>query len=77
MQDGNTYQVCPIFRNIPSVSYIANVTGNDARLATIPSNNDLASFLSIVHNIFANVLHFGVFLRSTKKVILIFLFLEA
>ena len=31
--------MCPLFRNIPSVSYIANVTGNDARLATcIPSN---------------------------------------
>ena len=31
--------MCPIFRIIPTMSNIANVTGNDARLATcIPSN---------------------------------------
>ena len=31
--------MCPIFRKIPTMSYIANVTGNDARLVTcIPSN---------------------------------------
>ena len=33
--------MCPIFSNIPSVSYIANVTGNYARWATCIPNRRL------------------------------------
>ena len=39
VQGGNTYQVFPIFSNIPTVSYIANVTGNDVCLATCIPNS--------------------------------------
>ena len=34
VQGGNTYQVCPIFSNIPTVSYMANVTRNNVGMAT-------------------------------------------
>ena len=44
VQGGNTYQVCPIFRNIPRVSYIENVTGNDSYLATCIPNNTYGLF---------------------------------
>ena len=45
IKDGNTYQLCPIFSNIPTVSYIANVTGNDVRLATCIPNNSHKNLL--------------------------------
>ena len=38
IQGGITYQVCPIFKNISTLSYTANVTGNDVSLATCIPN---------------------------------------
>ena len=55
--------MCPLFRNIPTMSYTANVTGNDVRLATcIP--NIRCQLFSFYMNSKVN----SVFLRLKKAV---------
>ena len=46
----NIYQVCPVFGNIPSVSYTVNVTGNDMCLATcIPNIVDYLKYTAVAY----------------------------